>query len=326
MYGRNLLADTKMKDEKLINEEIAQQNEALAKGIDLPEGSPGAPFGTRGGRRCLVRPDVMTVDDVIAAVPRLAGRRHTLERIMNLLWMDKVNFVHGKYCYEEGIPFAHLLIEQQFRIRLRIDNEEILDRFPTGPFITVSNHPFGALDGILLLHILGGKRPDFRVMVNMFLNYLSAMRPSFIAVDPSKSDDPEKRRATMQGIKEAMRHLKEGHPMGFFPAGAVSKIDRSLRIRDREWQPSIIRLIKQMKVPVIPVYFHGHNGTFFNILGLIDWRLRTLRLPRELFNKTGKEVRVSIGEPIMPDRQADFTDIGEFGKFLRKSTDDLRHT
>jgi putative hemolysin len=80
-----------------------------------------------------------------------------------------------------------------------------------------------------------------------------------------------------------------------------------------------------MRVPVIPVYFHGHNGTFFNILGLIDWRLRTLRLPRELFNKTGKTVRVSIGEPIMPEEQDRHPDLKEFGAFLRQSTDSLRH-
>lgn len=314
-----------MKDEKLLNEEIKAQDAALADGRDLREGTPEAPYGTRGGRVCKVRPEVMTVDDVVAMVPKLASHRKLLEKAMKWLWMDKVNFVHGRFCYEEGIPFSHLLIEEQFKIQLTIDREEILDRFKTGPFITVSNHPFGALDGILLLHIVGGKRPDFQVMVNMFLNYLSAMRPSFIAVDPSKSDDPEKRLATMHGIKQAMRHLREGHPMGFFPAGAVSKIDRSLHIRDRKWQPSIIRLIKQMKVPVVPVYFHGHNGTFFNILGLIDWRLRTLRLPRELFNKTGKKVRVTIGEPIMPEKQAEFTDIDSFGEFLRQSTDNLRH-
>lgn len=313
-----------MTDENLLNEAIIRQNDDLASGRDLPEGSPDAPFGTRGGRRCLVRPDVISVDDVVKAVPRLESHRDLIEKVMKLLWIDKVNYVHGHYCWTDGIPFAKELVEDQFRVKLTIDRAEILDRFKEGPFITVSNHPFGALDGILLLYIVGSRRPDFRVMVNLILNQLSAMRPSFIAVDPSKSDDPAKRKITMQGIKEAMKHIKDGHPMGFFPAGAVSKIDRTLRIRDREWQPSIIRLIKQMKVPVVPIYFHGHNGTFFNILGLIDWRLRTLRLPRELFNKTGKPVRATIGEPITPERQAQFTDIKEFGAFLRKSTDDLR--
>ncbi len=208
----------------------------------------------------------------------------------------------------------------------RIDNEEVLDRFKDVPFITVSNHPLGALDGIMLIDIIGRHRPDFKVMVNMFLNYITAMRPSFIAVDPSGSDDPEKKAATMQGIRQAIAHVRAGHPIGFFPAGAVSKIDRTLHISDREWQPSIIRLIKQLKVPVIPVYFHNHNSTFFNILGLIDWRIRTLRLPRELFNKTGREMRVSFGEPIMPDEQASYTDLDAFGKMLRQRTYALSKT
>ncbi len=313
-----------MTDEKLLNDAIKRQNDDLAAGIDLPVGSPEVPFGTRGGRKCLVRPDVISVDDVVGLVPKLANHRTLVERVMKLLWIDKVNYVHGHYCWTEGIPFAKQLVEDQFRVKLTIDRAEILDRFKEMPFITVSNHPFGALDGILLLYIVGSRRPDFRVMVNLILNQLSAMRSSFIAVDPSKSDDHAKRQATMQGIKEAMKHIRDGHPMGFFPAGAVSKIDKSLRIRDRQWQPSIVRLIKQMKVPVVPIYFHGHNGTFFNILGLIDWRLRTLRLPRELFNKTGKPVHVTIGEPIMPEEQAEFADVNEFGAYLRKRTDELR--
>jgi putative hemolysin len=103
----------------------------------------------------------------------------------------------------------------------------------------------------------------------------------------------------------------------------VSKINKELRIRDREWQPSVVRLIQQLKVPVVPIYFHGHNSTFFNILGLIDWRLRTLRLPREVFLKTGKEIHVSIGNPISPEEIARYSTVEELGKFLKQSTYDL---
>ena len=150
------------------------------------------------------------------------------------------------------------------------------------------------------------------------------MRPSFIAVDPQQTDDPEKKKVTMQGIRTAIAHVRGGHPIGFFPAGAVSKVQRNLRIADRPWQPSIIRLIKQLNVPVIPVYFHDHNSTFFNILGMIDWRIRTLRLPRELFNKTGREMHVSFGDVIMPEEQAAFTDLDAFGRFLRERTYSLK--
>ena len=79
-------------------------------------------------------------------------------------------------------------MEDEFRFKLRIDNEEVLSRFPEGAFITVSNHPFGGMDGILLLHIVGKYRKDYQVMVNMILNNISAMRPSFIAVEFSADE------------------------------------------------------------------------------------------------------------------------------------------
>lgn len=271
-----------------------------------------------------VRPDLLNYDDIRKMAPIFNGHPKIVETILHWLIIDKCNAVHSKYCHTTGVPFSNLLIDDCYKIRKRVDNEDIIDRFQDKPFITVSNHPLGALDGILLIDIIGRHRPDFKVMVNMFLNYITAMRPSFIAVDPSGSDDPKKKAQTLQGIRQAIAHVRAGHPMGFFPAGAVSKITKSLKISDRQWQESIIRLIKQLKVPVIPVYFHNHNSAFFNFLGLIDWRIRTLRLPRELFNKTGKEIHVSFGTPIMPEEQAKYSDLEAFGQMLRKNTYDLK--
>ena len=195
-----------------------------------------------------VRPDVLNYDDIAKMVPALAGHRKFVENVLHLVGIDEVNAIHSRYCYSTGVEFSRHLVEDEFKFKLRIDNEEVLARFPEGAFITVSNHPYGGMDGILLLHLVGKYRKDYQVMVNMFLNNITAMRPTFIAVDPIKTDDPEKKAVTMQGIRRAMAHVKDGHPLGFFPAGAVSKIDRTLHIRDREWQPTITRLIKQLKV------------------------------------------------------------------------------
>lgn len=270
-----------------------------------------------------IRPDVLNFDDIRTMVPALANHRKLVERVMHALWIDRVNQVHGRYCDTPGAEFSHKLVEEEFKIKLRVDNEEVLAGFPTGSFITVSNHPFGGMDGIILIHLVSKYRPDYKVMVNFFLNNIRAMRPSFIAVDPSKSDDPEKKKITMQGIRTAMAHVRAGHPLGFFPAGAVSKIQKNLRIADRQWQPSVIRLIDQLKVPVIPIYFHGHNSTFFNILGLIDWRLRTLRLPREVFLMTGHEVHVSVGNPVSVDEQLACGSVEALGQMLRQRTYEL---
>ena len=222
-----------------------------------------------------------------------------------------------------GPEFTHnMFVELGATVSIR--NEQVLNSLPDGPFITVSNHPYGALDGMSLIDIVGHHRPDFKVMVNMILNKIGALRPSFIAVDALASNDPKKRAVSVKGITDAMRHVKQGHPLGFFPAGAVSKLTWGFRIQDREWQPSVIRIIQKLNVPVVPIYFHGHNSWKFTALGMIDWRLRTLRLPTEVFNKKGVDFRVSVGDIISPETLAQYSTPEEMGTFLKQQTYNLR--
>lgn len=270
-----------------------------------------------------VRPDVINYDDIVAAVPSMAKHPKLIDFLLRFLAIDKVNFVHGKYCDQLGVDFAKALAVEEYKWNITTDNYDVLKQFPTGPFITVSNHPIGSYDGIILLYLVGKIRRDYKVMVNLILNKLGAMRPGFIAVDPQKSDDPEKRKITMHGMREAIQHVRGGHPLGFFPAGAISNVDWKLNITDRPWQEVIIRLIRQLQVPVIPVYFHCKNSTFCNILGKVDWRLRTMRLPRELFSSYHKDVRVSFGDPISVETQNKFSTLQELGAFLREKTYEL---
>jgi len=286
----------------------------------LAEHSDFHPYKDAEGMEYQVRPEVITMEDVLKMVPQLRGHERLVNAVARFLMIDRVNEVHARWSSTPGIEFSHCLVEKEFNIDVRTDGEQVLSRFPDRPFITVSNHAYGAMDGILLLHLVGKYREDYKLMVNMFLNNLSAMRPGFIAVDPSQSDDPEKKKATMEGIRTVIQRIKQGHPVGFFPAGAVSKVNRNLRIRDRRWQPSVIRLISKLGVPVIPIYFHGHNSTLFNILGMISWKIRTLRLPAEVFDKQGKTIHISIGDPVMPDAIKACPDEESLSDMLRSAT------
>jgi len=271
------------------------------------------------------KPNVLDLEDIENMVPPLQGKRRLLKRLMKLLAIDKVNWLHSRN-YDKadgGAVTAGML--HDLNIKLKIDNKEALDNLPAGAFITVSNHPFGALDGIVLINLIASRRPKYKVMVNMILNHISGLRSNFIAVDALSSDDPAKKAVSMKGIKEAIRQVHSDEPLGFFPAGAVSKINRHLRIVDRRWQPNVIRLIQQSKVPVIPIFFHGRNSTWFNILGVISWKLRTLRLPAEVFRRHDSTIHVSIGNPISVDeQQAHQGSIEEFGNFLKAKTYSLK--
>lgn len=271
-----------------------------------------------------LKPAVLDAEDVIGMVPALKGHEKFVNGLLHFLQVDKVNAVHEKYCDHPGPEFVKNLLKD-FDIKLRIDNEQVLDHLPEGAFITVSNHPFGALDGITLIYLISQRRPEYKVMVNMVLNRIWAMRPNFIAVDAMQSDDPKKKAVSMKGIKEAIMQVRRGQPIGFFPAGAMSKVNWRLRLQDRPWQPNIIRLIQQLKVPVIPIFFNGTNSWWFNFLGVACWQARTLRLPAEVFRKCHKELHVSVGEPIsVAEQEAHSGSLEELGNFLREKTYSLR--
>ena len=271
-----------------------------------------------------IKRTVLYYDDIRKMGPFFDGKKRLVNFLLKFLSVDKVNWIHDHNCDTPGVPFTAGLLKD-LNIKLRIDNEERLDNLPEGSFITVSNHPLGALDGIALIKIVGERRPKFKVMVNMVLNYISAMRPNFIAVDALASSDPKKKAVSMQGIKAAMMQVRSGEPMGFFPAGAVSKLNRSLHIEDREWQPTIIRLIKQMKVPVVPIYFHTRNSWWFTFLGMVSWQLRTLRLPAEVFRKKNATMHISIGETISVEEIEKFDDLKLLGEYLKQKTFAMRN-
>ena len=267
-----------------------------------------------------VRPDVISVSDVEEMLPAARKFPWLVRRLIHWFGIDRVNGYHARHAMTPGPDFVAGLMEE-FQIPLQLDNAEVLERFKEGAFITVSNHPFGSLDGIALIYIVTRLRPDYKVMVNMILNRITAMRPNFIAVDQAASPDPEKRAVSVNGIREALHMLRTGHPVGFFPAGAIGKTDKEGIIVDRPWQPTVLQIIGKAKVPVIPIYFHGTNSRFFNFLGHHCIPLRTLMLPRELFKKLGKPLHVSIGDPVMPDKIAEFgKDYTALGEYLRSLT------
>lgn len=267
---------------------------------------------------------VLDADDVIAMVPKLAGHRRLVERLLHWLSVDKVNAVHAHNCETPGPAFVEGLL-RDFDIKLRVDGLDVLDNLPEGPFITVSNHPFGALDGITLIHLVASRRPEYKVMVNMILGRIWAMEPNFIAVDAMSSNDQAKKAVSVNGIRQAINQVGSGRPLGFFPAGAVSKVNWRGRLVDRRWQPNVIRIIKKLEVPVIPIYFHGSNSWFFNFLGVVCWQLRTLRLPSEVFRKCHTTMHISVGNPITVEEQrAHAGSIDELGRYLKDTTYQLR--
>ncbi|MGC9341077.1 MAG: 1-acyl-sn-glycerol-3-phosphate acyltransferase [Bacteroidales bacterium] len=245
------------------------------------------------------------------------------EFIMSLLSIDKVNSLHENYGRYSGPEFTSRLLDD-VGVNYLVGNSDRLRDLPEGSFITVSNHPYGGLDGIISIDLIASIRSDYKFMVNETLSRVSALKENFISVTPTGNHKKGITATSIRGIRKSLDHLRRGHPLGFFPSGAVSDFSlRDFRVRDRKWQESILHLIHSVKVPILPMRFFDGNSAFFYFLGLINWRIRLLKLPSEVFNKRGKKVRLGIGNIISVKEQEQFTSAKAFSFFLRKAVYDM---
>ena len=268
---------------------------------------------------------LLSIDELEKAAPIFRGAAGNAfgRMLMQILAVEKVNDLYDRNIGFIGPDFARAVLKD-IGVEYEVIGRERLEKLPDGPFITVSNHPYGSIDGVMLVDLFGHIRPDFKVMVNRFLSRIGTMSDNFICVTPVGAERTAPTRDSIQGIKDSVAHVRDGHPLGLFPSGAVSDLNIKERcIRDREWQEPVIRLIRKLNVPIVPVHFLDRNSDFYYYLGLIDWRVRLLRLPGEVFNKRGKRTRIAIGEIITPEVQKEFDDIGDFRDFLRNKVYNL---
>jgi len=237
--------------------------------------------------------------------------------LMELMKINQVNNLFAEAQPKQGIEFIDAILEG-CGVSIEYDERELKNIPKEGGFIAIANHPYGGIEGMVLLKILLLARPDAKLMANFLLKKIPNLSDFFIAVNPFENVDHS---SSISGLKNTLNLLAEGTPIGIFPAGEVStyKLDKK-EVTDRLWHPVVGKIIAKAKVPVVPIYFHGNNGLLFNLLSLIHPALRTAKLPSELFNKQGHTIRLRIGKPISADDLKDYDNSTDLLNFLRAKT------
>ena len=237
--------------------------------------------------------------------------------LMKTLSIDKINNIYDKHKHLNIIDFLNALLSD-----LKIDfeiPEEDLKRIPKeGAFVTVSNHPLGGIDGVLLMKIILEHRKDYKIIANFLLQRIKPIEPYVMPVNPF--EDRKDIKSSIAGFKKAINHLNLGRPLGVFPAGEVSTKKEDSLILDKQWEPSAMKLIQKANVPVLPIYFHAKNSSLFYKLSGISDVLRSAKLPSEVLSQKNRVVKIRIGKPISVKDQSDYKDLDEFTSFLRKKT------
>jgi putative hemolysin len=236
--------------------------------------------------------------------------------LMKVLKISTMNKVYDRNKHLKEVEFLNAILDE-FQIKFEIPEEDF-KRLPKGAYITISNHPLGGIDGILLLKLMLEREPNFKIIANFLLHRIDPMKPYIMPVNPFENHKDAK--SSMIGIKETFRHLSDGKPLGMFPAGEVSTYRDGKLVVDKEWEEGAIKVIRKAQVPVVPIYFHAKNSALFYFLSKISDTLRTAKLPSELLTQKNRVIKVRIGKPISVAEQNEHTSIEDYSEFLRRKT------
>ncbi len=237
--------------------------------------------------------------------------------LMRLTRISSLNRFYRRHSHLSGPEFLDSILEH-YEIDFEIPEEDFRRLPKDGAFITISNHPLGGIDGVLLLKLLLQHRTDYKIVANFLLQRIGPLAPYILPVNPFENHRDVK--GSVAGFKRAMEHLNAGHPLGIFPAGEVSTFKDGQLIVDRPWEEAALKLIRKAEVPVVPIYFHARNSRLFYYLSRINPMYRTAKLPSELITQRNRPIKVRIGHPIQVAVQQEQETLEEFSDLLRRKT------
>lgn len=242
------------------------------------------------------------------------------KQINQLLCIEALNSAYCHFSNQyQGNDFFNAVLEA-LSITYRV-SEDDRSRIPLeGGLIVLANHPYGGLDGILLGHLFSGIRKDVKFLGNNLLAHISEFEPWLIPIDIFRS-----KRAAIQNVaayRKAIQWVKNGGVLIVFPAGEVSHVNlRHRRIMDPPWNTHVGTLVRLCRTKTLPVFIPGRNSLLFNLLGLLNPKIRTAMLSKELINKKKSTFELYIGRPIPWVRLATHENPKELVNYLRLSTD-----
>jgi putative hemolysin len=243
--------------------------------------------------------------------------------LMKLLKISTINKVYNRNKHLSDLEFLNGILDE-FQIKFEIPEED-LKRLPkSGAYITISNHPLGGIDGILLLKLMLEQRSDFKIIANFLLHRIEPLKPYIMPVNPF--EDRKDVKSSITGFKNSILHLRAGKPLGVFPAGEVSTYRDGKLVVDKPWEEAAMKLVKKAEVPVVPIYFHAKNSKLFYKLSQISDTFRTAKLPSEVLTQKKRIIKVRIGKSISIKEQKEHTNLLEFSEFIRKKTYMLSNT
>ena len=163
---------------------------------------------------------LITMDDIEKLSPVFKGERgkKRAEMALRITGIDQLAERYGRHEDLSGPDFVDAFLKD-LNVNYEVGGLENLASLVKGPFITISNHPYGGLDGLILIDFIGHFREDYKVMANQFLNLVKTIKDNFITVIPNTKATAKATKESIEGVRKALMQVRGGHPLGLFPAG-----------------------------------------------------------------------------------------------------------
>ena len=213
--------------------------------------------------------------------------------IKKVIRQDDINRMIHQSSHLDGIPMVNWALDQ-FGVYIVVKGKELIPK--NGQYIFSANHPLGSLDGLAILTAVSTIHQSVKFVVNDLLKAIKGLEPVFLYI--ARFGEINK-----QNAREINKALASDAQLLVQPAGTVSKRN-PVKISDLPWNKFFIRKAIQYKRDVIPVHVQARNSQlFYNIASFrkifrIKSNLEMFLLPREMFNKRGKTITITVGKPI----------------------------
>jgi putative hemolysin len=244
--------------------------------------------------------------------------RHFLKRIVR---EQDVNSLYQKCHNKEGFEFASLVL-RNLDITLDVKGFE---NIPVNGqrYVFIANHPFGAVDGMSMLKLIGERFGNVNFIGNQLFDYIPNLKSVVTPVN-----------VFGRNSRDAVRNLNRTYASDIqvlnFPAGEVSRNYQKNRIEDCEWQKSFLVKAIEYNRFIVPVFIEGVNSDRFYRWFTFRRRLHIpvnfelMLLPHEMLNKQGQTIHIVFGKPVNPEIFTSDLQTGQWVKQLRSYTYSLQ--
>jgi len=178
------------------------------------------------------------------------------------------------------------------KIKYFLSNSE---RIPSkGSCVIVSNHPFGILDGLIICSEVAKLRKDYRILINEELTAIDHIRDYLFPLRLDNGKDSAK--INIKSKNDAIEFINKGGLVIIFPSGEVATSEKLFKKAvEKNWKPIIGSILRKVNCKILPIYCYGQNSFLFQLIGIINYKLRRIFFARELINKSNKEFNAKCG-------------------------------